>query len=351
MTSEATTNQWAGTTVEPVQSAERGSPSGPMETGDLGGVAAPGAPRHTAPTSRWVDLGVPVHYVDHGGPADGPTLVMVHGLGGSLVNWASLAPLLTDTCRVIALDLIGFGHTQAGTHSTSVTANQRMLNHFLARVVGGPVILVGNSMGGAISILQASLHPRSVIAVVLIDPALPVKVGSQPDALVSASFGMYAVPHLGRAMLRARRRVRTPEQLAQDILRLCCADPRRVAPDVVEQLMEMARARSAYPDVDKSFLGAARSLMSLMARRSSYQATMASIRVPVLLLHGEKDRLVTIGASRAAAAANPSWRLEVAQDVGHVPMLEVPEWTAGRILEWLATDVPGAGAQTSPEPS
>jgi pimeloyl-ACP methyl ester carboxylesterase len=305
------------------------------------------AGRYSPPASRWVDLGVPVHYVDHGGPTRAPdgsaalTLVMVHGLGGSLVNWAAVAPLLTGTCRVLALDLIGFGHTQAGAHSTSVTANQHMLQRFLREVAGGPVILVGNSMGGLISIIQAAQHPESVTGVVLIDPALPVKVGSQPDALVSASFGMYAVPHLGRAMLRARRRVRSPEQLARDILRLCCVDPGRVRPEVLEQLLEMARARSEYPDIDTQFLVAARSLMGILARRSSYLATMAAIRAPVLLLHGEKDRLVTIGAARAAAAANPSWRFEVAPDVGHVPMLEVPEWTAGRILEWLATEVPG----------
>lgn len=310
--------------------------------GSQGAEGTPeGARRYTAPTSRWVDLGVPVHYVDHGGPADGPMLVMVHGLGGSLLSWAALAPLLTDTCRVLALDLIGFGHTQAGTHSTTVTANQHMLHRFLSQVAGGPAVLVGNSMGGLITILQATQHPESVTAVVLIDPALPVKVGSQPDALVSAAFGMYAVPHLGRAMLRARRRVRTPEQLAVDILHLCCVDPSRVPPDVLEQHLEMARARSAYPDTDEHFLGAARSLVRMLTRRSSYEAAMKAIRVPVLLLHGEKDRLVTIGASRAVTAANPSWRFEVAPDVGHVPQLEVPEWTAGRILDWLATDVPG----------
>jgi pimeloyl-ACP methyl ester carboxylesterase len=318
-----------------------------QDMGAAGGVgeATPatqkGDGRHTPPISRWVDLGVPVHYVDHGGPADGPLLVMVHGLGGSLVNWAAIAPLLTDTCRILALDLIGFGYTQAGTHSTSITANQHMLHRFLSEVAGGPVVLVGNSMGGLITILEASHHPESVTAAVLIDPALPVKVGSQPDALVAASFGMYAVPRLGRAMLRARRRVRTPEQLAMDILSLCCVDPTRVPADVREQLFEMARERAGYPDIDEHFLSAARSLMSMLARRSSYEATMKAIRAPVLLLHGEKDRLVAVGASRAAAAANPSWRFEVAPDVGHVPMLEVPEWTAGRILDWLAADVAG----------
>jgi pimeloyl-ACP methyl ester carboxylesterase len=304
--------------------------------------------RYARPTSRWVDLGVPVHYVDHGGPPAGPLLVLVHGLGGSLVNWAALAPLLTDTCRVLALDLIGFGYTQAGTHSTSITANQQMLARFLSEVAEAPVVLIGNSMGGLITILQATRHPESVKAVVLIDPALPVKVGSQPDPLVAASFGMYAVPHLGRAVLRARRRVRSPEQLAMDVLRLCCVDPARVPAEVVEQHLQIARERSQYLDIDKNFLDAARSLMRMLIRRSSYEAAMKAIRVPVLLLHGEKDRLVAIGASRAAAAANPSWRFEVAPDVGHVAQLEVPEWTAGRILEWLASEVPDAAGPMTP---
>jgi pimeloyl-ACP methyl ester carboxylesterase len=133
--------------------------------------------------------------------------------------------------------------------------------------------------------------------------------------------------------------VRSPEQLAMDVLRLCCVDPDRVPSDVLEQLLELARERSSYPDIDQHFLDAARSLIKMLTRRSSYMAAMKAIRVPVLLLHGEKDRLVTIGASRTVAAANPSWRFEVAPDVGHVPMLEVPGWTADRILDWLAVDL------------
>ena len=313
-------------------------------------AAAEGAPgavgRHTAPASQWADLGVPVHYVDHGGPANGPLLVMVHGLGGSLVNWAALAPLLTDTCRVMALDLVGFGLTQAGTHSASVTSNQRVLQRFLSEVAGSPAILVGNSMGGLITILQASRQPDTVTAAVLIDPALPPVAGTRLDPLVTASFGMYAVPHLGRAMLKARRRVRSPDQLAMDILRFCCVDPTRVPADVLEQLLEVARTRSVYPDIDDHFLTAARSLLGVLARRSVFAATMKAIRGPVLLLHGEKDRLVSVGAARAVAAANPSWRFEVAPDVGHVPMLEAPVWTASHILEWLATDASDAAALT-----
>jgi len=311
------------------------------ESRDMPGLGADPAGQeglHTAPTSLWADLGVPVHYVDHGGPVDGPLLVMVHGLGGSLVNWAALAPLLTGACRVLAVDLVGFGHTKAGTHSTSVTANQRMLHRFLVEVAGGPAILVGNSMGATITILQAARNPETVQGLVLINPALPSQLGSPPSPLVTASFGMYAVPHLGRAMLKARRRVRSPEQLAMDVLRLCCVDPTRVDADVLEQHMEVARGRLGHPDIDAHFLAAARSLMVVLARRSSFLATMKDISVPVLMLHGEKDRLVSIRAARAVAAANPSWRFAVAPDAGHIPQLEVPVWTAGHLLDWLAND-------------
>jgi pimeloyl-ACP methyl ester carboxylesterase len=83
-----------------------------------------------------------------------------------------------------------------------------------------------------------------------------------------------------------------------------------------------------------------------LARRSAFKSTVKAIRAPVLLLHGAKDRLVSVDAARAVAAANPSWRFEVAPDVGHVPLLEAPVWTASHILDWLATDASNAAALT-----
>lgn len=288
------------------------------------------------PASRWVDLGIPVHYVDHGGPAGAPLLVCVHGLGGSLVNWAALAPLLTDSARVVALDLAGFGHTQGGPRSTSLEANQELLDAFLRAVAGVPVILVGNSMGGLISAQQAARRPESVAGMVLIDAALPTsrrRSGRHP--LVTAGFALYAVPRVGRAVMAARRRVRTPEQIAHDVLRLCCVDPSRVSRPVLDQHACLAAARAGYAGLDEQFLVAARSLVQTLARRRELNAMLEGLQVPVLLLHGEKDRLVPVSAARYAAARNPSWRLEVAENVGHVPQLEAPEWTAGRIRDWL----------------
>jgi pimeloyl-ACP methyl ester carboxylesterase len=280
-----------------------------------------------------------VHYVDYGGPARAPLLVMVHGLGGSLVNWAALAPLLHDHVRVVAVDLAGFGRTEGGHRSTSVHANQRLLHRFLTEVIAEPVVLVGNSMGGLISAMQTARHPETVTGLVLIDPALPIAPAARPDPLVAATFGAFAVPAVGRWMLGRRRSRLSAEQAAYETLKLCCVDPSRVPQPVVEQHIELARHRRELPDVDAELLVAARSLMWVIARRRTYDEMLASIQVPVLLLHGEKDRLVPLRAARRTAAANPRWTFAVGPDLGHVPQLEDAGWTAAHLLEWLPVAV------------
>jgi pimeloyl-ACP methyl ester carboxylesterase len=304
--------------------------AGPTET-DGGRAPAPGS-------AWWADLGGPVHFVDHGGPADGPLLVLVHGLGGSLLNWAAVAPELARTGRVLALDLAGFGRTRgSGERSTSVHENQLLLHRFLTEVAGEPVVLVGNSMGGLITVLQAAEHPETVAAAVLIDPALPVGPRVWPHPLVGALFTAYALPAVGRAVLGGQRRLVSPEATALALLRLCCVDPSRVHPEVVAEHVGLARERHGYPDTDAELLVAARSLLWVLARRRRYAMLMRAIQVPVLLLHGEKDRLVPLAAAAEVAARNPGWRFAVARDVGHVPQLEAPEWTVAQIRDWFAT--------------
>jgi len=230
-----------------------------------------------------------------------------------------------------------------------VANSRKLLHRFLTTMSDEPAILVGNSMGGLISILQASAHPETVAGLVLIDPALPVGLGSRPDPLVAVMFGLYAVPAVGRSVVSRRRSARSAEQQALAVMRLCCADSSRVPQHVIEHHLDLARERWDYPDVDTELLMAARSLMWVLARRRLHAEKLRSIAVPVLLLHGDQDRLIPIGSARATAAANPTWRFEVAEGVGHVPQLEVPDWTLDKILDWLETDGLAAAYAASPE--
>jgi pimeloyl-ACP methyl ester carboxylesterase len=287
--------------------------------------------------SRWADLGGPVHYLDFGGPAHEPVIVCVHGLGGSAANWAAIAPLLTGRYRVLAPDLAGHGLTQSLGRGTDVVANRVLLHSFVESVPGSPVILMGNSMGGMISLLEASAAPGAVAGLVLIDPALPF-VPARPDPFVAAMFAMYAVPGLGRLIMRRRRRL-APDLLVANILALCCVDATRVRPDVVAMHVELERQRALFTDIVPDFHAAMRSVVATVgyAGGQAYRRGIRSVTCPVLLVHGTRDRLVPLAAARAAARANPSWSLVEMLDVGHVPQLEAPGPTALAITDWLGS--------------
>jgi pimeloyl-ACP methyl ester carboxylesterase len=289
----------------------------------------------------WVtDLGGPVHWVDYGGPDQrddataGVPVVMVHGLGGSHLNWVGIAPELARRHHVYAVDQAGFGLTPGAHRSTSVQANADLLARFLREVVGGPAVLVGNSMGGMVSLLMAAAHPELVEGLVLIDPSIPVP-RQRPDLAVSATFLVYATPFVGERYLELMTRRTTDRQRVQSVVNLCFADPGRADAAVVDAGVVLATHRRTVPGQEAAFLGAARSLMRVLANPRRYRSLMRGIDKPVLLVHGELDRLVPIAAARAVAADNPAWETMFLPGVGHTPQLEVPDLVRERMATWL----------------
>ena len=306
----------------------RRRPNEPNGGGRLGG------------SSLTVDIDGPVHYLDFGGPANGPVLIAVHGLGGAAVNWSAIAPLLTKRYRLLALDLAGHGLTKSGGRGTDVTSNRLLLHRFIELVSTGPVILVGNSMGGMIALIEAGAAPEMVAGLILVDPALPL-TPVRPDPLVTAVFAVSAAPVLGPLILRQRRFMRVEAVVAQT-LALCCVDPSRVPEDIVAMHVEVARQRHAMAGDGRDLAHAARSVVENAGflRGQGYRRAIREITCPVLVVHGERDRLVPVAAARSAVKAHPAWQLDVLPGVGHVPQLEDPAHTAAAFTAWLT----GAGA-------
>jgi pimeloyl-ACP methyl ester carboxylesterase len=284
-----------------------------------------------------VNLDGPTHHFDFGGPPTGDVIVGVHGLGGAAWNWAALAPYLTDTHRFVAIDLAGHGRTPSAGRKTTVTANRRLLDRFVREVIGAPVVLIGNSMGGAISLLQAAKSPDMVSGLVLVDPALPRPALAPVDPTVAVTFALMSLPGLGEAMLNRRRRRRTPQQQVHETLALCCVDPSRIPPEVLALGIALAEERYGNTGAAADFLAAARSLVRMLTASKRFRQAMASVQAPVLLIHGDHDRLVSPRIADDFARANPHWRYEVAHGIGHVPQLEAPEWTASIVEDWLAS--------------
>jgi len=299
-------------------------------------------------------LNGPVHWIEFSAePGEGqPPIVFVHGLGGSHLNWCLLGPQLTAGRRVVALDLHGFGLTPGLRMNSTVQANARLLDWFITEVIGTPVILVGNSMGGLISILETAANPGMIRGVVLIDPALPLPV-QKPDWQVSGQFLTYALPGAGPWAVARVISSTSPEEIVRQLVQLCFADPSRADPEMVKAEVALAAQRHPATAAQASarariFLAAARSLLRVLSRRRTYNAMMAGIDVPVLLIGGEADRLVPVAAMRQAAARNPQWESVMLPGVGHVPQLEAPGTVANAIRGWLDRQGPNHAAADRP---
>jgi pimeloyl-ACP methyl ester carboxylesterase len=292
--------------------------------------------------SRFVDLDGPVHYADFGGDsAAGPPLVLIHGLGGSHLNWMAAAPLLARRSRALAPDLIGFGRTPLAGRQPRIRANQRLLGRFLDEVVGEPAVVVANSMGGLISLLVAAERPERVTGLVLVDPAVPRPRGVRLDREVRLGFTLFAIPGLGERFLAHRARLGA-ERVVADVLRVCCVDSARVAPEVVAAMCALTQERNTLKGSDAAFLAATRSMLLTLARPGPYLRVVRSVTAPTLLLQGDGDRLIPLGSIQAIARARPTWTLQVLDGLGHVPHLEDPDRFAAAVTAWLDTQDLGA---------
>ena len=286
--------------------------------------------------SRFVDLDGPVHYADFGG--EGRPVVLVHGLGGSHLNWLTVAPRLARRGRVLAVDVLGHGRTPSSGGTARISANVRMLGRFLETVAGEPAVLMGNSMGGYLSLLLAAAEPAKVRSAVLVNAALPL-ARAKVDARFFVAFAGMALPLVGEALVHARWR-RGPERMVRDLLELCCVDADRIPRDVFDAHVALAVERAGFARrARRDFLAAQRSLMNRLLRRRRFFEMIATIGAPVLIVQGERDRLVQLAAARALAAARPDWSLEVLDGVGHVPQLETPERFLAVVEPWLRTHV------------
>lgn len=285
--------------------------------------------------TRTVDLDGPAHYVDFGGR--GPAMVLVHGLGGSHVDWSGVGPDLAKRgFRVFAPDLIGFGYTPLDGRSAGVASNQAFLDRFIALVCDAPPVVVGNSMGGLISILEAAAAPNHISALVLVDPAVPPVAGEALDPVTETLFTAYDSSG-AENLLRQMAEMLGLEETFDQFMAYICADPSKLSEEMRQLQLVIARERLEQPWADRAFLEAARSLLQLVWHEpAGFFEALDRVAAPTLLIEGDRDRLVLVNAARAIAERRPDWTLEVLPGIGHVPMMEDPEGFVDLAVAWLA---------------
>lgn len=281
-----------------------------------------------------------VHHASWDATGDPPTaetaVVLVHGLGGSHLRWRRFGPLLARHGPVWAPDLAGSGLTPLAGRTASLGANLDLLAGYVATVAeDGPALVVGNSMGGLLGVLLAARHPHLVSGLVLVNAPLPPVISLSRDPLLTAHLVVAQVPFVGERLL-ARARAVPVERQVRDAMRLVGVDPETLEPELLAEDVAMARRRRELPDADAALLQATRSLVQrLTVGQRAVARAVRAVDVPVLAVHGARDRLVPVTAARRAAAARPDWDVRVYEDEGHCPMLSAPVRLAADVSNWL----------------
>jgi pimeloyl-ACP methyl ester carboxylesterase len=285
--------------------------------------------------SMTLDVDGPINVADFGG--EGPVLLLVHGLGGSHLNWLSVAPQLAEHHRVCALDLPGFGRSPLAGRRSTIAANVDLLTRVIARLSDGPIALMGNSMGGLLSLAVAAIHPNLVKSLVLVDPAVPAPGGPRPridrvsrTLLVAAFMPRWGARRLSRAVAALG-----PESLVNETLRLCSPDPSRIEQAVVDAHIALEAERLAQPGWQESFYAATRSLVRVLALKRQVTRWVQAVVAPTLLVQGDRDRLVSVESARLVASLRPDWEYHEFAGAGHIPMLEVPAEFLEVTVDWL----------------
>jgi pimeloyl-ACP methyl ester carboxylesterase len=265
--------------------------------------------------------------VEEAGPAGGPAVVLVHGLGGSTFSWRATLPALGAAgYRAVAIDLNGFGLADKRFEADySHPAQAAFVADVMTALDIQRATLIGHSMGGSVVLHFARLLPDRVDGIVLVDAAvLGVNLGDPTGGLGSLGR-LVNLPPIRRLGQLALRVLMTPERVTE-VLRSAYADPAFVTPAVVEGYLRPQQVR----DWDLALLAIVRD-----SGRNALDAPLAGITAPLLIAWGRADTWVPLAAGERLRAALPQSEWAVFPGAGHLPMEEQADAFNERLLAFL----------------
>ncbi len=271
--------------------------------------------------SQFIDVGggLLVHARDEG-KGDGPILVLLHGSNASLQTWEPWVKQLETKYRVISLDQIGHGLTGPNpSDDYSTAAFVDTLDRALAKIGVEHFALAGNSMGGAVAWNYALVHPEKVNALILVDSggAPEVKTKSLP-----IGFRIAMMPGVNRIA-----EVITPRFLVNRSLQQSLSNQSVINDRMIDRYWELL----LYPGNRRA------TVLRFTAKRTPTDpAALGKLAMPVLILWGEEDKLIPVASAHWFAKAMPKAKLIIYPGIGHAPMEEAADQSAGDVDAFLS---------------
>ncbi len=244
----------------------------------------------------------------------GPHVLLLHGIGASLSCWRHLVPLLNSDFTVTAVDLIGFGQSSKPIDvDYTLDFQVKCLTQISEKLKIEKAIVVGNSMGGNIGLWLALKHPEFVARLVLIAPATsPKLVPLKLDRHLWLAYPASAFVNRAFVNWAYRRTLGQAERLS------------------AAHVDETFGIYKRQPHSIRSFLRATAAI-----RDPRLLIEVHNLKVPVLTLWGEFDRLVPWSVIELLAKRIPSMKVYVHSSGGHHLQEDFPEWVSEKIQNFV----------------
>ena len=264
--------------------------------------------------------GLRLHYIVEG---RGPAVILLHGLGGFAASWRHNIPALARRATVYALDLPGFGTSAKPYGPYHLPWFARALDGFVETLGLPPAALVGHSLGGAVAVAYALTRPARVERLALVGACVP-GFGFHPSWI----YRLVALRGVGEALSLLGSAALFKAALAR-----CLHAPARAEVDffVDHEYAERAGwpARAAYL---ATLRGVRR---DFEASAPDYRRTLATLDVPVLLIHGRQDRVVPPVHCAEVVEAFPHAGVRWLDACGHFPQIEHAPAVNGWLSDFL----------------
>lgn len=254
---------------------------------------------------------------------EGSTVLLIHGIGGSLEDWILNAEAIAKNHRVYALDLVGYGHSDKPSASYSFSYIAQFVKDFMDAESIDRASLIGHSLGGGISLQFSIQFPDKVDKLVLVGSA---GLGQQVTLLLR----VLTLPIIGKFLARPSRKG------TADFLKACLYDSALVT----DELIDFGYSLASLPGAQDALLSTVRTLGNIRGMRKDVLRpivdNLSAISVPTLIFWGQQDRILPVAHAQVAEDKIPDTQLQIFDPCGHFPQLECPEEFNSIALKFLA---------------
>jgi pimeloyl-ACP methyl ester carboxylesterase len=266
---------------------------------------------------------------------EGTPVVLVHGVASSSHTWVEIPRALGARGHpVLAVDLPGHGGSGKGRGDYSLGALASTLRDLLDHLGYDDAVVVGHSLGGGIALQFAYQFPSRCSGLVLVASG-----GLGPEAAAPLRLATVPGAELALPVITHPRVLTAAARLGTGLARLGIHSE-SLSPAGLETLVALQD-----PESRAAFLATLRGVVDVSGQRVSAVSKLpAAAHLPVLLVWGDRDRIIPLAHGRAAKRALPQSRLVVFPHAGHEPHRADPERFAALVSDFVtaSTGVPAS---------